>query len=305
MPSREEIMNRLLQADTPSIRLLTMLNCCGLPIEHENVQLEQHLLATSEPVLIILKEQHPNGYWMSERSFYSPKYRATHWSMQLLMELGLKGDHPAMQAGALFMRTAAQQGPAWLINNDGPGLSCFWGNYLRYQLHCGQFEEPAIQQVIAFLVNEVEHDAFCPHNYDLPCAWGLIRSLWGLAAIPSDQRSAEVEHAIQHGLEFVLDRFSLTEADYPYGQKIHSTWFSLNFPIFYNTDILFTLRVLKELDALSHPSAQAALAWLESKRRKDGTWRGASPAHQRTWAFTSGQDTVDTWATLHALSLFS
>lgn len=303
MQSRDEIIHGLMQADTPSIRLLTLLNCRGLPVDHENVQLEQHLLATSEPVLSILKEQHPMGYWISERSFYSPKYRATHWSMQLLMELGLKGDHPAMQSGAAFMRSAVQRGPAWLTDNRS-GLSCFWGNYVRYQLYCGQMEQSTTRQVIAFLVNEVEHDSFCPYNYDLPCAWGLIRSLWGLAAIPPDQRNAEVEHAIQHGLEFILDRFSLTKADYPYGQKIQSTWFSLNFPIFYNTDILFTLRVLKELDALSHPSAQAALAWLENKRRKDGTWQGASPARRRTWAFTCGQDTVDTWVTLHALSLF-
>ncbi len=303
MHSREEIITWLLQADTPSIRLLTLLKCSGLPHEHENVRLEQRLVATSEPVLSILKEQQAGGFWVWDHSYYTPKYKATHWTMQLLMELGLDGYHPAMQAGALYMRDDTQNGPARKFSNNKPGLSCFWGNYLRYQLHCGQLEDPPIQQVIALLVREVERDAFCPYNYDLPCGWGLIRSLWGLASIPTSQRTAAVQHAIQHGLDFILERYSLLKADYPYQHKIHHTWFSLNFPLFYNTDILFTLRVLKELDALEHPSAQAALAWLDQKRLKDGTWRGASPTRNRTWAFTSGQDTVNHWATLHALTL--
>lgn len=303
MQTREELIQTLEQADTPSIRLFTLLKLKELSPDDPLVLQQQVLLAEQEPVCSILKEQHPEGYWVWERSHYTPKYKATHWSMQLLTELGLSGDHPAMQQGAAYMRKRMQQSLHEQIENDERGLICFWGNFARYQIHCGALEDPILQETICLQVREVEVDARCDWNYGLPCAWGLIRAMWGLAAIPVEKRSAQVEHAIRHGLEFLLERYSLLKADYPYQEQIHRCWFSLNFPLFYNTDILFTLRVLDELDALHHPSALQALNWLRGKRSLSGMWRGASPARKRTWSFTAGQDTVDTWVTLHALSV--
>lgn len=303
MQSREELIKILQQADTPSIRLFVLTRLEGLPQDHPQVIQEQALVASQEPVRPILNEQHPEGYWVWDHSHYTPKFKATHWSMQLLTELGLSGDHPAMQAGARHMRERIQRGLTQHHWEEEPGFSCFWGNFLRYQLHCSQLDDPDIQKVIAMMAREIEADGRCNCNAGFPCAWGVIRCTWGLAAIPVEKRTPQVQHAIQHGLEFILERYSLLKADYPYQAKIHKTWFALNFPIFYNTDILFTLRVLNELDALDHPSARQALNWLRSKQLKSGMWRGASPARNRTWAFTAGQDTVDTWATLHALTV--
>ena len=303
MQSREELIETLQQADTPSIRLFVLTRLKGSPQNDPQVVQEQARVIAHEPVHSILKAQHPEGYWVWDHSHYTPKFKATHWSMQLLTELGLSGSHPAMQAGALHMRERMQRGLTNHFQEEEIGFSCFWGNFLRYQLHCEQFEEPNIQKVISLLIREIEKDGACRYNFDKPCAWGLIRGMWGLAAIPSTKRTPQVQHAIQHGLEFILERYSLLKADYPYQEKIHRSWFSLNFPIFYNSDILFTLRVLDELDALDHPAAHQALDWLRSKQLKSGLWRGACPARNRTYAFTAGQDTVDTWATLHALTV--
>lgn len=303
MPSRFEIMRILQQADTPSVRLFVLTGLEGLPPDHPQVVQEQAHVAAQEPVLSILQEQYIEGYWIWDRRYYSPKYKSTHWSMQLLTELGLSGDHPAMQKGALYMNQRLQKNLHEQIEHEESGLVCFWGNFLRYQLHCLPVENTIIQDTISLLVREIERDSVCKWNYELPCAWGVIRALWGLAAIPTEKRTSAVQHAIQHGLEFVLKRYSLVDADYPYKEKIHKRWFSLNFPLFYNVDILFTLGVLKELDALDHPSARKALDWLESKQMKNGKWHGSSPFRGRTWAFTAGNDTADTWATLHALTV--
>jgi len=305
MQSREELIKTLQQADTPSIRLFALTRLKGFPEDHPQVAQEQSQVATQEPVISILNEQHPDGYWMWDHSHYTPKFKATHWTMQLLMELGLSGLHPAMQAGALYMRSRMQKSLLEQIRDNEAGFACFWGNFTKYQIHCGLVADATVQKTISLLVREIENDARCDWNYKLPCAWGLIRAMWGLAAISAEKRTPQVQHAIQHGLEFILERYSLVKADYPYRQKIHKSWFSLNFPLFYNTDILFTLRVLHELNALEHPSAKQALDWLGGKQRKSGLWRGASPDRRRTWAFTAGQDTVDHWATLHALTVFN
>ena len=303
MPSRLNIIRKFQQADTPSIRLLALTGLKSLPIDHPRVVQEQSHMAVQEPVLSILQEQFIEGYWIWDRRHYSPKYKSTHWSMQLLTELGLSGNHPAMQKGALYMNQRMRKSLHEQIEQEESGFACFWGNFLRYQLHCLPPENATIQNTISLLVREIERDAVCKWNYELPCAWGLIRALWGLAAIPIEKRSPAVQHAIQHGLEFVLERYSLVDADYPYKEKIHKRWFSLNFPLFYNVDILFTLSVLLELDALAHPSARKALDWLESKRLKNGMWRGTSPFRGRTWTFTAGNDTASTWVTLHALTV--
>ena len=303
MPSRFEITRMLQQADTPSIRLFVLTQLKGLPVDHPQVVQEQARLATQEPVLSILQEQHIEGYCIWDRSHYSPKYKSTHWSMQLLTEMGLSGNHPGMQKGALYMNQRMQKSLHEQIDQNESGLICFWGNFLRYQLHCLPLEDDTIQNTISLLVREIERDAVCDWNYQLPCAWGVIRALWGLAAISVDKRTPAVQHAIQHGLDFILERYSLVDADYPYRDKIWKSWFSLNFPLFYQVDILFTLRVLKELDALDHPSARKALDWLAGKQMKNGTWRGISPYRQRTWAFTAGKDSVNTWATLQTLAL--
>jgi len=303
MQTRAEMIKRLAQADTPSIRLFALTKLQGLPCDDPQVVRAQEQVANDEPVHSILKEQHPEGFWIWDHSHYTPKYKATHWSMKLLTEMGLSGSHPAMQQGAFYMRERLRPTIIKTLEQNEMGLACFWGTFLRYQLHCGQLTDTTIQMVIDQLVLEIQNDCTCPYNYGLPCAWGVIRAMWGLASIPSEKRSLQVQQAIRHGLEFILERYSLTKADYPYQDRIHKAWFSLNFPLFYHTDILFTLRIMQELDTLDHPAARQALDWLAGKQLKSGWWRGASPTRSRSWAFTSGQDTVDTWVTLHAMTL--
>lgn len=65
-------------------------------------------------------------------------------------------------------------------------------------------------------------------------------------------------------------------------------------------DILFTLRVLAELDALDQPGAQPGLAWLAERRQQNGRWRGGSPYRQRTWREMGDSAETNRWITLHA-----
>ena len=49
----------------------------------------------------------------------------------------------------------------------------------------------------------------CEHNYGYACAWGVVRTLWGLAAIPPAQRTRQVNKAIKAGVSFLLDSSGL------------------------------------------------------------------------------------------------
>jgi hypothetical protein len=123
-----------------------------------------------------------------------------------------------------------------------------------------------------------------------------------LAAYPTADRNPELNGAIEQGITFLLDMFDLVRANYPTPDngKIHPLWFKLNFPLFYQADILFTLRTLADLNALDHPGAQAALDWLENRRGATGRWQGSSPFRRRTWPELGGREETDRWVSLQA-----
>ena len=325
MPDASSI-SWLLAARTPSIRYLTLRRLLVRPEEDADVRAARREMAASGPIPAILAWQTERGNWAGESGYYTPKYVSTHWSMTLLAELAADGTDERLRRGVEFMLTRTEAE----ARKDGHGWVCFWGNLLRYALHCGFDGDPRV----ARLIDRVAHDATeagwrCPYNVELPCAWGAARALWGLAALPAERRSPEAAAAIESGLALLLETGRLVGGDYPTPGKVHAVWSRLNFPLFYQADILFVLRVLGELGALPHPGAQPALAWLAARRRPDGTWRGASPYRARTWpvqgdreeTHDSGgrriadlrrtwpalvdREETDRWVTLHAATVLS
>ena len=299
-----DFINWLLDARTPSIRYLTLRHLLDRPETDIEVQTAWQAMKANGPIPAILAKQTAAGHWAGERGYYTPKYTSTHWSMLLLTELAADGADPRLQRGADFMLADTQDETNQAIGRGAHGLSCFWGNVLRYVLHCGKADDSRVNVIVAYLVREAQEGGWlCFHNDELPCAWGAARALWGLAALPDPHRSRQVEAAIQNGLTFLPESGNLVKADYPTRGKVHSLWSRLNFPLFYQTDILFVLRMFAELGALDHPGAAAALDWLISRRSSNGRWRGASPYRRRTWPELGDRGETDRWVSLHAASV--
>jgi len=284
------------QSATPSLRWLTRKNLLG--------QTDYQAMRTEGPIPAILREQDPEGWWEHRRHYYSPKFTATHWSMLLLAELDAAPELPGVRGGSEFMLSATEKEVDQHLQENTQKYICFYGNLLRYTIHAGLLEDPRVQRVLDYVNQDTRLFRFrCPWNGDLPCAWGAVRALWGLAAVPPERRSPQVEETIAAGLDFLLNDGTQVLADYPTPGKIHPHWFRLNFPLFYSADILFTLRVLQELGALDHPRAQEALDWLHARRTAAGIWRGASPFRRRTWPALLGPDDQHRWVTLYALTV--
>lgn len=285
----------LLAARTPSIRALTLRRLLSRPEADADVQAARREMAASGPIPAILARQTARGDWANERSYYTPKYTSTHWSLILLAEFAADPADERLRRGVEFMLSDTAADAA----RPGHGWVCFWGNLLRYALYTGFGDDPRVTR----LTDRVARDATeagwrCRYNGDLPCAWGAARALWGLAALPAEDRSPEVAAAIASGLALLLDGDRLVRADYPTPGKAHEIWRHLNFPLFYQADILFVLRVAAELGALDHPGARPALAWLAARRRANGTWSGTHPF--RTPRGLWDREETDRWATLHA-----
>jgi hypothetical protein len=295
-----DLMDWLLAARTPSIRYLALRHLVDRPQTEAEVQAAWQEMQTAGPIPAILAGQTEAGHWRGERSYYTPKYASTHWSMLLLAELAANGKDERLRQGAAFMLDATEGELEQALAQGKHGLSCFWGNLLRYALHCGYADDPRTEAVVRYLAHDAQAGWRCAYNDELSCAWGTARALWGLAALSAQLRSPSAEAAIRSGLTFLVETHHLTQADYPTSGRPHPLWFRLNFPLFYQTDILFVLRVLAELGALDHPGAQPALAWLEAQRKGDGRWRGANPFRRRTWAPLADPEETDRWVCLQA-----
>lgn len=304
LENNQKLIAWLLESPTPSIRYLTLIKVLGKPETDEDVQSARRLISSSDPVLHILNKQQPEGYWQHQRHYYSPKYRSSHWSMLLLSELGIDPLHPAMQKGASFMQACFEEDKR-LQRQEETYWGCLWGNALRYQLYCQRQSDAQVQEMLDFVVRDLQNLSRCQYNNDLPCAWGVIRDLYGLALIPEGQRSAQTRTAIQTGLKFLLEEHDLLRADYPHIEKIHPTWSKLSFPLFYQADVLFVLRIAKELNALHYPQAVRGLEWLRAKRNKNGAWSGGSPYQSKTWPILAKSDSIKRWISLQALSVLA
>jgi len=298
----------LLDAQTPSIRYLTLRDLLGKSENDPQIVTVREEMETSGPIPLILGGQTRIGSWAGERSYYTPKFTSTHWSMLLLAELACDGLDARMRRGAIFMLGETWELLQKRVRKRVHDWTCLWANMLRYALHCQLDDDPRLH----ILVEAVAQDGLkakwrCEYNENKPCAWGASRSLWALAALPEHMRTPDIQDSIQNGLTFLLEKHDLLSTNYPApeGSSSSKLWTRLNFPLFYQADILFVLRTLAELDVLHLPSAQPALEWLHNRRMANSHWRGASPFRRRTWIVLGDRQEIDRWVSLHAAMVLS
>jgi len=296
----------LLESKVPSIRFKTYKNLVGFPIDHPVMVNEFQNIQSSSIIQNILDHQEIPGQWPYINHFYTPKYVSTHWSLILLEELMVDPNEARFQQAVEYMISKTHQEIEKRFLSGDRDWTCLWGNILRYVVYAGSINDPRVKDLITFISQSVIHnECSCTINENRPCSWGLIRSLWGLGKIPVSVRNIETQKAIDIGVLFLLEKYSLVDANFPTDDsgKIHPLWKKLSFPLFYQSDILFVLRLLAELALLDHPKSQPVIDWLLSRRRSNGHFKGSNPFRNRTWPVILDQEDNDRWITLFALDV--
>ncbi len=296
----------LLESPTATIRYKTLRDLVNLPVEHPDCQATYAAIQSQGVVPEILDQQVEHGHWHYPQHYYTPKFTSTHWSMILLEELLCTPEEPRFQAAIEFMLSATQKDISKYTQNHNSGFTCLFGNIIRYCIYAGKLADPRLQTMIDLTAKSLLNEKCnCEWNWQMPCVWGAARSIWGLILIPQSDRSTLIEEAIQVGMDFVLENVNLIIAKEPNSveHKTHQSWSRLNFPLFYQADILFVLRLLFELDELHHPLAANLLTWLNSKQKPNGRWQGSSPFRQRTYKELGDKDETARWVSLQAASI--
>lgn len=308
-------------SENPSIRYFALTDLLDRPADDLEVSAARRTVMTTGPVPIILDAQENDGFWVKPGSGYSPKYRGTTWQIIILADLGADpAADERVQRGCeyLLSHSIASNGAFSVYTKPVPSGSvhCLNGNLLYALLRLGYGDEPRVQTALDWQARAITGEgAFqylksgtsgpsfaCSVNEGLPCGWGATKAMKALAAVPSSQRTPVIERAVEAGVEFLFSRDPAL-ADYPYTQRVSSTWFKLGFPLSYWSDVLETTTVLAELGYGNDPRLANALEFILSKQDDQGRWKLENSLNGKMWTDIEEKKKPSKWVTLRVLHL--
>jgi hypothetical protein len=318
----------LLAEETPVVRHVTLRDLYGRSADDPEMKRALAEAMAADPIRAILDAQEPEGWWVKPGSGYGPKYVGTIWQLIFLGQLGADPQDPRIRAACAYVlgHTLTAEGgfgvSAAVTQAVPPGSSvahCLNGNLIRALIDLGWLDDPGVQQAIRWQVQAIlggvryfrsatSGPGFgCGANEQLPCAWGAIKALGGLARVPADRRDPVLEEALDVGAAFLLSHDPAV-ADYPMGwgnTKPSGSWFKLGFPSGYVADVLQNLEVLAELGYGRDERVNAALEWVLTLQDDAGRWRNQYAYHGKTWVDFEQQGKPSKWVTLRVCRLLN
>jgi hypothetical protein len=314
----------LLDLATPAVRHLALRDLLDRSPDDAEVIEARRAAMLAEPIANILAAQHPDGYWEKPGAGYATKYRGTVWQLIFLDQLGADPANERVQRACAYVLDHGQAssggfGASGRLAGAPPPsavIHCLNGNLLRAMVGFGWLEDPHVQLAIDWQARSITGEGkerwyasgtsgpgfACAANEGLPCAWGAIKAMLGLARIPPGRRSQLVERAIDVGAAFLLGRDPAL-ADYPMGwgnTRPNRSWFRFGFPSGYVADVLQNLEVLCELGYGGDPRLERAIGEVVAKQDPQGRWRNEYAYNGKTWIDIERQGKPSKWVTLRA-----
>jgi hypothetical protein len=306
----------LLERDeaSPGVRYFALRDLLDRPADDPELIAAQADVMRAGPVPAILDGQSPEGYWVKPGPGYAPKYRGTIWSVLFLAQLGADGRDERVRRGIEYALAHAQAANDAFACNGRPSTSihCLWGNMVRalLDLSC---RDDRLERAVDALARSITGDGYewyrkggvqepgfvCSANYGLPCGWGAVRALWALNALPAEARTPVVEAAIRASVDFLLS-YDVARADYPYKERINSSWFKFGYPLGYVTDVLLNLEALAEAGCGGDPRLEEAVELVLSKQDEAGRWKLEYGYQGKMWADIEKKGRPSKWVTLRA-----
>jgi hypothetical protein len=322
---RADPVDWLLEPGDPAVRHLALRQLLDRPADDPDVVDSARAAMAANPIAAILAAQHPDGYWEKPGPGYATKYRGTVWQLIFLDQLGADPDDERVRraCGYVLAHNPTSNGGFGMSGAATPAAPppssvahCLNGNLLRALLGFGWLDDARVGRAIDWQAGAITGEGVerwyatstsgpgfaCAANEKLPCAWGAVKALGGLARIPVDRRSPAVVGALEAGAAFLLSRDPV-DADYPAGwgnARPNGSWFRLGFPAAYVADVLQNLEVLAELGYARDGRLARAVAWLLEKQDDHGRWKNAYAYNGKTWIDIETQGQPSKWVTLRA-----
>lgn len=312
----------LLEEDNPSVRYLTLTRLLDRPEDDPEVRQAKAAIIASEPMTSILANQAPEGYWAKPGVGYTPKYTSTVWQILFLGLLGADAADERVRRGGEYLLAHSRfsnGGFSALASAVPSGAAyCLNGNLIYALIRLGYWGDPRLDVALDWLARcitghefEAKHHRYykvagpgflCSANNGKPCAWGAVKALLALGAVPPAQRTEAVQEAIAATAEFLLSH-DLAHAAYPTGwdTKPSSVWFKFGFPLGYTSDVLEALWALGEAGYGGDPRLEEALQLVLSKQDAQGRWKLENTLNGKMWVDIEVKRQLSKWVTWRAL----
>lgn len=308
----------LLEAENPSVRYFTLRDVLG---DARRARAAKSAIMQSTPVQKILAAQKPEGYWVKPGNGYTPKYKSTVWQILFLAELGADGTHEQIRRGCEYLldHTQAVSGgfSAYADTRPGGAIHCLNGNLVWALITLGYGNDERVHRAVDWIARAITGDEFeafnsltpgpgfrCGANLKQPCAWGAVKDLRALVALPQKWRTAHVKKAITRATEFLLGR-DLARARYPYSKRVSGEWFKFGFPLAYTSDVLEALLALTQAGCGADPRLTRARDLVLSKQNAEGRWALKHSLNGRMWANVEVNGEPSKWVTLRVLRVLA
>ena len=322
---RADPLEWLLEPGDPAVRHLAMRQLLDCGPDQPDVVESRRAAMASDPIASILAAQDPLGYWEKPGPGYATKYRGTVWQLIFLDQLGADPDDESVGRACEYVLSHSQAANGGFgasgAETGGPPppgrvIHCLTGNLVRALIGFGWLDDPRVVGAVDWQARAITGEGVtrwyasgtcgpgfaCGANDALPCAWGAVKALSGLARVPVARRSTEVSRALRVGADFLLSR-DPAAADYPAGwgnARPSGSWFKLGFPSGYVADVLQNLEVLAEMGHARDSRLGNAIEWLLAQQDGRGRWKNEYAYNGKTWVDIEPQGQPSKWVTLRA-----
>jgi hypothetical protein len=303
--------------ENPGVRYFALRDFFDRPEDDSELIAAQAAVMRTGPVPAILEAQHPEGYWAKPKPVYASKYRGTVHQVLLLAQLGADGQDERIRRGVEYFITHGQAKSNAFAYGGTPSttIHCMWGNAVRALIDLGYWGDERLTRGVEALACSIIGDGYeewyrksgvmapdfvCSANYGLPCAWGAVRVLWALNAVPVAERTPVVKAATKASVDFLL-RYDIARADYPHQERINSSWFKFGYTFSYITDVLHNVEVLAEAGFGRDPRLAEAIELVLSKQDEQCRWKLEQNYRGKLWFEPEEKGQPSKWVTLRAL----
>ncbi|MBU7023991.1 MAG: nitrogen fixation protein NifH [Theionarchaea archaeon] len=307
----------LLEEENASIRYWTLKDMCGKEENDPDVKSAREQIMKSYTVTEILKNQQPEGFWVTKEDPYVPKYKATYHQLLILSELGASPCEEIQRAVNLaFENYQYDSGHFnWKMLKTARGRSsslvdgaCLTGNIVRALLHFGYLHHERTQKALQFLVRV--HEAGWPCRaypidrgkvFPEKCYMGGVKPLMAFSMVPEEERTEEMKRIIDEEVEIYLENEIFMYLKDERGErKPKPGWMRFGFPLFYQSDALEVLDVLTRL-GVRDERMQKALDLVLSKQDENGRWNLENTFNGKMWVDIEEKRCPSKWITLRAV----
>jgi hypothetical protein len=257
----------------------------------------------------ILSKRKSDGHWGDR--FYQPKWISTHYTLLDLRNLNLPSGNETVKETIeqVIQNNRADDGGIRL----GPSTSqnsdiCVNGMFLNYASYF-KTAEIKLQSVIDSILAEIMPDGGfnCRTTRSGAIHSSLHSTISVLEGFTEFQkagytyRKKEISEAINTGLEFILiHRLFLSDRT---GQIIDKNFLKLTYPCRWKYDILRAMDYFQYAGIKWDDRMTEALAYLNKKRNKDGTWNVQAAHTGQVHVIMEKAGKSSKWNTLRMLRL--